>query len=445
MPSVAISSVMPSWLTSLPSTSRSTSQATMNITTIAQTKARALLRNLPSTPVHCGIHSAKRAIASAANSTIAPCAKLNTPEALKISTKPSATSEYSMPVIRPPITVSRKNPIVLPSSSVGGAEVGLDDLGIAAHLVGRAVADLAAVVEHHHAVGDVHHDAHVVLDQHDGRAELVVDVEDEAAHVLLLLDVHAGHRLVEQQHLGLHRERAAQVDALLQAVGHAAHRRLAVGLDLEEVDDALDELAVADLLALGRPDAQRLQQQVALHAQVAARHDVVEHAHALEQREVLEGARDAHLGHLARVHVLEGAAAEVDLALLRAVDAVDAVEHRALAGAVGTDDGADLVLAHVEADVRQRLHAAEGEADVAHVEDHLAGAARRGRALVGGDGIAGGRQRRLKGVHGGRHHAALRAGTKVFASTIGRSALTRPVRPSSKRTCVSMCCDVRPS
>ena len=30
---------------------------------------------------------------SAANSTIAPWAKLKTPEALKISTKPSATSE----------------------------------------------------------------------------------------------------------------------------------------------------------------------------------------------------------------------------------------------------------------------------------------------------------------------------------------------------------------
>ena len=36
---------------------------------------------------------AKRAIASAANSTIAPCAKLNTPDALKMSTKPSAISE----------------------------------------------------------------------------------------------------------------------------------------------------------------------------------------------------------------------------------------------------------------------------------------------------------------------------------------------------------------
>jgi hypothetical protein len=43
-------------------------------------------------PVQAGIHSAKRAMASAANSTIAPCAKLKTPEALKISTKPSATS-----------------------------------------------------------------------------------------------------------------------------------------------------------------------------------------------------------------------------------------------------------------------------------------------------------------------------------------------------------------
>ena len=40
-----------------------------------------------------GMNSESRANDSAANSTIAPCAKLNTPEALKISTKPSATSE----------------------------------------------------------------------------------------------------------------------------------------------------------------------------------------------------------------------------------------------------------------------------------------------------------------------------------------------------------------
>src|SRR5262245_57868418 len=334
MPSVAISSVTPSWLTSLPSTRRSTNQATATISNSAATNATRLPSNLLSNRSRCGTHSEKRAIASAANSTIAPCAKLKTPDALKISTKPSATSEYSMPVIRPPIRVSRKKPMCACVRSVHRAEVGADHLGVVAHVVGRAVADLLAVVEHDHTVGDVHHHAHVVLDQHDRGAELVVDVEHEATHVLLLLDVHAGHRLVEQQHLRLHRQRAAEVHALLQTIGQAAHRRLAVRLDLEEVDDAFDEFAVHHLLALRAGQLQRLREQVALHLEVAARHQVVDHVHALEQGQVLERARDAHLGHLARVHVAEGAAAEADRALLRLVDAVDAVEHRALARAV---------------------------------------------------------------------------------------------------------------
>ena len=46
---------------------------------------------------------------SAANSTMTPCAKLKTPEALKISTKPSATREYMTPDSSPPITTSPKN------------------------------------------------------------------------------------------------------------------------------------------------------------------------------------------------------------------------------------------------------------------------------------------------------------------------------------------------
>ena len=64
-----------------------------------------------------------------------------------------------------------------------------------------------------------------------------------------------------------------------------------------------------------------------------------------------------------RLHRRARLAAEGDRALLRAVDAVDHVQHRALAGAVRADDGADLVLAHVEAHVGERLHAAEGERD----------------------------------------------------------------------------------
>ena len=119
------------------------------------------------------------------------------------------------------------------------------------------------------------------------------------------------------------------------------------------------------------------QEDVRLHHQVAAREDVVEDRHALEEREALEGARDAALGAVARVHVRAGLAAEGDAPLLRAVDAVDHVQHRALAGAVGADDGAHLVLAHVEAHLGERLHAAEGERHVLDREDHLAHLARR--------------------------------------------------------------------
>lgn len=53
-------------------------------------------------------------MARAENSTIAPWAKLNTPEALKISTKPMAINAYSVPTMRPPNKVSRKIPCLSP-------------------------------------------------------------------------------------------------------------------------------------------------------------------------------------------------------------------------------------------------------------------------------------------------------------------------------------------
>src|SRR3990167_5977130 len=112
-------------------------------------------------------------------------------------------------------------------------------------------------------------------------------------------------------------------------------------------------------------------EHVVLDFDVAQRNDIVDHAHALEQRQVLEGAGHAHLGHLARVHVVEGLATEGDGALRGCVHAVDAVEHRALAGTVGADDGADFMLFHIEGDVGQGLHAAKAQADVLDVQDDV--------------------------------------------------------------------------
>ena len=75
-----------------------------------------------------------------------------------------------------------------------------------------------------------------------------------------------------------------------------------------------------------------------------------------------------------RPHPPPGLALEDDDALLRMIEAVDDVEHRGLAGAVGADDRQHLAGADLEADLAQRLDAAEGEADRLRFEDRLADA-----------------------------------------------------------------------
>ena len=50
-----------------------------------------------------------------------------------------------------------------------------------------------------------------------------------------------------------------------------------------------------DLVALGPEPVEQRRQRRRAHVDVAAQHDVVEHAHAAKQRQVLEGAGDTRL------------------------------------------------------------------------------------------------------------------------------------------------------
>jgi len=100
------------------------------------------------------------------------------------------------------------------------------------------------------SVGDIHDDAHVVLDEDDRDAALLVHVQDVACHVLLLVLVHAAHRLIEQQHPGLQSERASELDTLAQAVGERRGRLPTQILQLEELDNLLARRTVTNLLAL---------------------------------------------------------------------------------------------------------------------------------------------------------------------------------------------------
>ena len=63
-----------------------------------------------------------------------------------------------------------------------------------------------------------------MLDQQHGDVALVADAADQVAEHMDFLVVEAAGRLVEQQDLGLGRQRARQLDALLGAERQSGHR-----------------------------------------------------------------------------------------------------------------------------------------------------------------------------------------------------------------------------
>ena len=98
---------------------------------------------------------------------------------------------------------------------------------------------------------------------------------------------------------------------------------------------------------------------------------VLDHAHALEDAQHLEGARDAEPRDLVRLLAGDVLAVEHDAgAGLGLVDAGNQVEERALARAVRPDDAAHLALLHGQIDLRDGGEAAEPLGQVLDLKQH---------------------------------------------------------------------------
>ena len=123
-----------------------------------------------------------------------------------------------------------------------------NDLLILQHDIGRTARQRAPVIEHMNPVGEVGDHLHIMLDPDHGNTELMLDAQDETGEVLALLAVEAGRRFVEQQDRGLVGERAGKADDLLGAERQPADRGVAIALQLDEFDDLLHRLALADFL-----------------------------------------------------------------------------------------------------------------------------------------------------------------------------------------------------
>ena len=286
--------------------------------------------------------------------------------------------------------------------------------------LGRAVGDLLAVVEHDDVVGDLHHHAHVVLDEEDRDLVLAADEAEELVEFGRLARVEAGGRLVEaeEQRIGAHG--AGDLQPSLGAIGQVG-RRIVGAVDQVDLLEPVD--APSRSPSCGRRDSRRGRSRPPIveargrHQLVVLRdHQVLEHGHAAEQADVLEGARDPRmLGDLVVGHALEqvelpstvvlplavdrgrrsetapGVERHGDPPLGRLVEAGDAVEDGGLAGAVRADQRGDVAAADGEGKVVDRHQAAEAHGQMLDREDRvgLASALIRGPRpqLRAGDGL----------------------------------------------------------
>jgi hypothetical protein len=146
--------------------------------------------------------------------------------------------------------------------------------------------------------------------------------------------------------------------------------------DAHVVEQLLRAPGDRGLLGLEAPVRKTAPTRPEWRAHVAADHHVLERRHLGEQPDVLEGARDAGLGHLVHRGRGVGLAAELEAAAVGRVQAGDHVEEGGLAGAVGADQAVDLALVDGDADVRQGLQAAEALVDALAPRDDVAHAHR---------------------------------------------------------------------
>src|SRR5712671_5966167 len=148
----------------------------------------------------------------------------------------------------------------------------------------------------------------------------------------------------------------------LQAIGQGASGCLAHRLKIEEIDDLLHLAAVLEFFAAcaGQP-VQRSRDEIVFQQMMPADHDVIEHAHMMKQRKVLEGAADAEGRPGVGVERGDIPPAIEQLAFGRPVAARDAVDDRGLAGAVGADNREQLAVVHAKTDLGERTDATKAQ------------------------------------------------------------------------------------
>ena len=205
-------------------------------------------------------------------------------------------------------------------------------------------------MHHDEAVGEGHRLLLVVRHVHDRRLEAAVQHAQLCAGLDAQARVEVRERLVEEEDLGIARDRAADRDALALAAGKLARVAVKQGVEPECLRDLRD--ARADrrgfLAARASRARERRDQRAAVRApRLEAEGDVLANGEVRVERVVLEHERDVAIlrGHVVHARAIDGEVAFADL-----LEARDHAQRGALAAARGADEHAELAVLDREID-----------------------------------------------------------------------------------------------
>src|SRR6516225_7987823 len=114
------------------------------------------------------------------------------------------------------------------SSTMSGyrrPEIGGDHICILLHLARRSLSNELAEIKHRNPIGDVHDEAHVMLDEQHGDAGRG-DCAQQRSEARRLATIETRRRLIEQQKLGLRGERAGNLKQPLSTVWQHAGEQI---------------------------------------------------------------------------------------------------------------------------------------------------------------------------------------------------------------------------
>ena len=166
-----------------------------------------------------------------------------------------------------------------------------------------------------------------------------------------------GDRLVEQQHLGVLHQQHADLEPLLLAVRQDAGGDVGAGRSSPIVSSA-----ALDLVGHPGPAAQQRQRAAAAAGRDV---EVLQHRQLLEHRRGLERAADAEPDDLVRPSGPAGPARRTRADPVAVHQPGDGVDQRGLAGAVRSDEEAQLALEQRQVDAVDGLEPVEVDGQVA--------------------------------------------------------------------------------